>query len=150
MNKYTLMKQGHQKEFADFPMVYAFGKQQIEEGMRKLGLNLSDMDKICTYFGIGDILRKSDVPALEELLKRHEKERLDAIATDKTGDGFIYEMVYAELENHEYCITGSYVDTLNAIGMTLEEVNADPRFVRAFSRATREQLNHYDELMKNS
>jgi hypothetical protein len=40
-----------------------------------------------------------------------------------------------ELGNHEYCITHDLTDTLDALGLTLEEVNADPMMADALKRA---------------
>ena len=38
-----------------------------------------------------------------------------AIAEDKTGDGFLYQMFLCELDNHEYGGTGGSKDTADAL-----------------------------------
>ena len=145
MNEYQKMIDKHQKEISAFPLVFGFGNAQIDEGMRKLGLDPSEREKVTSYFGVGDFLRITDVPALEQLLKRQREEREAAIAADKTGDGFIYDMLDTELSNHEYGYTRDLTDTLRAIGMKLEQVNADERFLRALRKASKEQIAFYEK-----
>ena len=88
-NQYQEMRNRQQAEVNAFPMFFAFNKQQFAEGMRKLGLSPSDTRQVCSIFG-GGYCRKSDVAKLNEMFTRHRKELEDAIASDKTGQGFIY------------------------------------------------------------
>ena len=90
-NQYQEMRNRQQAEVNAFPMFFAFNKQQFAEGMRKLGLSSSDTRQICSIFG-GGYCRKSDVAKLNEMFTRHRKELEDAIAGDKTGQGFICDM----------------------------------------------------------
>lgn len=48
MNAYIEMNRRHQEEVSAFPMVFAFGDEQLKEAMKKLGLKPSDTDKVCT------------------------------------------------------------------------------------------------------
>lgn len=100
-NQYQEMRNRQQAEINAFPMFFAFNKQQFAEGMRTLGLSLSDTCQMCSIFG-GGYCRKSDAAKLDEMLARHRKELEDAISSDKTGKGFIFDMFLQELENHEY------------------------------------------------
>ncbi len=144
MNAYQEMIARHQAEFNRFPMFFAFNNQQFDEGMQKLGLNPADTQSIYS-FGAGGFYRKSDAPQLRAMLDRHHQEMTDAIAADLTGDGFIYDMFDYELANHEYAYTQDLSDTLQALNLTPEEVNADSRFLRALSRATTEQTEWYEQ-----
>lgn len=144
MNAYQEMITRHQAEFNSFPMFFAFNNQQFDEGMQKLGLNPTDTKSVCS-FGAGGFYRKSDAPQLREMLDRHHQEMTDAIAADLTGDGFIYDMFDYELGNHEYAYTQDLSDTLQALNLTPEEVNADSRFLHALSRATKEQAQWYEQ-----
>ena len=74
MNAYIEMNRRHQEEVGAFPMVFAFGDEQLKEAMKKLGLKPSDTDKVCTIYGAGDIIRKSDLPAYREMQMRHREE----------------------------------------------------------------------------
>lgn len=93
------MKEKHQKEVNEFPMFFAFSNKQFEEGMKKLGLESSETDKIYKFGKIGGFYRKTDVPRLKEMLNRHDEEMEKAIASD---DKFIFDMFHYELGNHEY------------------------------------------------
>ena len=76
---------------------------------------------------------------------RFKQEKADAIAADKTGDGYIYQMFLYELANHEYCITYDYEDTFDALGLTAEQVNSDKRLLRGLRKATKEYLKHSED-----
>ena len=101
-NLYAQQKNRHQKEMNAFPLGACFNNEQFDQMMRNWGLTPDDTDKICSVGG-GCYVRKSDSAAFREMLNRFEKEREEAIAADKTGDGFIYHMFLYELANHEYC-----------------------------------------------
>ena len=76
---------------------------------------------------------------------RFKQEKADAIAADKTGDGYIYQMFLYELANHEYCITYDYEDTFNALGLTIDEINADKRLLHGLRKATKEYLKYSED-----
>ena len=69
--------------------------------------------------------RKSDAPKLRELLDRHERERVEAIEADVTGEGYIYQMFAHELANHEYGYTYDLEETLDAVGLTAEQIKGN-------------------------
>ena len=144
MNKYLELKKRQQEEFQTLPIVYAFGNEQFKKAMAKLGLTENDMDKVCSIYGCGDIMLKSDVPKLKEMSRKHSKELKDAIAGDKTGDGFIYDMFDAELSNHEYGYTQDPTDALTMLGLNLEKVYADKLLLKGFQRACREQTQWFE------
>lgn len=125
-NAYLELKRKHEKEYNDFPMVFAFDEKQFKEAMEKLGLTEKDTDKILSIGG-GGYIRKTDAQALSEMVARHKKEKQDAINADETGRGFIFDMFDYELANHEYNITYEVGYTLDALGFTYEQVMADER-----------------------
>lgn len=96
-----------------------------------MGLTPDDTDKIYSIGG-GGYIRKSDSEAMDKMFKRHELERKMA---RKHGDEYLFEMFNYELANHEYCITYDLTDTLDALGLTIEEVNADPKMADVLKRA---------------
>ncbi len=144
MNSYITLKNQHQKEVDGFPFFFAFTKDQYEEGMRKFGLKSSDTDKICRLGSTGGFLLKTDRAKMHEMFGRHERERKEAIAADKTGNGYIYDMFNTELSNHEYVVTGDITDTLDALGMEYSDIVADQRIERAFHKARKNQKAFYD------
>lgn len=129
--KYTELKAKHQAEVNAFPLGFAFSEKQFEEMMEKWGLTPDDTDKIYSIGG-GGYVRKSDAEAMEKMFARHELERKMA---RKHGDDYLFEMFNYELANHEYCVTYDVTDALDALGLTLDEVNSDPRLSDALGRA---------------
>ena len=130
MNKYTELKSKHQKEVDAFPFGFAFNQKQFDEMMTKWGLAPTDTDKIYKIGG-GGYVRKSDADAMNEMFARHESERKAAMQDDE----YLFQMFNYELANHEYSYTGDLEDTLDALGLTMDEINADPRMADALKRA---------------
>lgn len=131
---YSQMNSRHQKEVDDFPIGAAFSKKQFEEMMQEWGLKVTDTKKILSL-GAGCYIRKSDEPAFTEMMKRHSRERKAAIKADQAGDGFIFQMFRDELNNHEYGYTGDESDTLECLGLTLEEIENNPALLAGFNKA---------------
>lgn len=128
------MRERQQKEFNSFPMFFAYDDKQFDEGMRKLGLQPEDTKKI--YHGIeGMYYRREDSPKLAEMMNRFDKEMQDAITADTTGEGFIYGMFLKEMSDHEYGYTMDYTDTLDAVGLTEDEVASSKQLTHGFNLA---------------
>ena len=146
METYSVMKHRQQKEINDFSIMFAFDDNQFDEGMEKLGLKPTDTDKIYSLGNTGGFIRKTDSNAFGEMLSRHETEMADNIANDKIGDGFIFSMFDYELANHEYIITGDVSDTLDALGLTEDEVNSSPPLLNGLRLAHNSQLEFHRKL----
>ena len=137
MNPYTTLKTKHQKEIDNFPFGFAFNETQFSEMMTdRFGLTPEDTDKIYSIGG-GGFVRKCDADAMHEMFERHEKEREDAIRENK--DDYLYHMFNYELANHEYNYTGDLTDTLDALDLTIEDINANPAMLDALNRAIKHQ-----------
>ena len=145
MNTYEEMKNRQQKEFDAFPMGAAFSNKQFEEMMQKWGLTVNDTDKICSIGG-GCYIRKTDIESFLALINKTAAELKNAITADRTGDGFIFDMFVYELANHEYCITYDLDDTLDALGLTIEEIKADKRLHYGLNKAIKHYLKNYENL----
>ena len=130
MNKYTELKSKHQKEIDAFPFGFAFNKDQFDEMMAEWGLKPTNRSQII-YIGEGSFVRKSDYKSMQEMFSRHEAERKESMK----DDDYLYQMFNYELANHEYSYTYDLTDTLDALGLTMEEINADPRMADALKRA---------------
>jgi hypothetical protein len=107
--------------------------------MANWGLTPEDTDKIYSIGG-GGYIRKSDSKAMNEMFDRHEREVAAARAENK--DDYLYHMFNYELANHEYGYTYDVTDTLDALGLTMEEIEADERMLEAFKRAIKNQENN--------
>lgn len=139
METYQELRNRQQKEVNAFPMMFAFSDKQFAEGMRELGLDPSETDKVYALPGTGGFYRRSDAPALHEMFDRHEHERKEAIEADETGDGFIFQMFRDELANHEYSYTGELDETIVALGLTAEEISNSPKMMRGLQKAIKAQ-----------
>lgn len=118
---YQELKERQLKEIEALPLVYAFNDDQLKEGMLKLGILDGDTTKVC-HVGMGGYMLKKDHPLLYAHLERARKEFDEAVARDKTGEGFIYDAFDYELANHEYCITMDETDAIEALGFTKEDI----------------------------
>lgn len=144
MNKYAELRQQQQEELNTLPLGFAFSNKQFDEMMKGWGLDPEkDLDKIYRIPG-GGFVQKKDHAHMHEVMDRHEKEMQAAIAEDKSGDGFIYEMFLYELRNHEYGYTGDCEDTLDALGYTLEQVLSDERLKFGFEKAKEKIMREED------
>lgn len=142
MNKYTEMKNRHQQEVNALPIKFAFSNKQFEEAMAGWGLTINDTDKIYKLGRTGGFYRREDSELIFDTFARHEQEMAEAIAADKDGMGYVYDMFKYELANHEYCITYDLEPTLDACGLTVEEVNANPVLLAALKKAKTDYLKH--------
>lgn len=133
-NEYMELQSRQQMEFNELPLGFAFSDEQFKEMMEGFGLTISDTDKIVRVAG-GAFIQKRDLDSYHEITKRFDKELKEAIAADKTGDGFIYQMFLTELENHEYSYTGDAEDALYELGYTIDEIYADDLLRHGFEKA---------------
>ena len=139
MNRYVELKRRQEKEVNEFPMFFAFSKEQFSEGMKKLGLEPDEKDKIYSIGG-GGYFRKSDSEKFKAMLDKHSEEIQKEIDGDTDGSGFIYDMFNYELANHEYCVTCDVTDTLEALDLTMEQVEADERLLNGLNKARKNQF----------
>ncbi len=134
MNKYRELRNRQQQEMNAFPLGAAFTDQQFSEMMQKWGLTVNDKRKILSIGG-GCYLRKTDEEAFDNMLLRFRREIQDAIMKDKKGDGFIEEMFYEELANHEFGFTGDLEPALDALNLTVDEINESKQLLKGLNRA---------------
>lgn len=143
-NLYQIIKEKHQKEFDEFPVAFAFSDEQFKEGMKKLGLNENDIDKVYSI-GNGGFIKKTDAKAFNEMFKRFDEEMQKAIENDKDGTGFIKDMFYYELGNHEYICTYELDETLDALDLTIEEIEQSESLRKGLQLARKEYLDEYNK-----
>jgi hypothetical protein len=134
MNTYKLLQEQHQKNWNEFPIFYAFNQEQFNEGIKKIGLNPEDTDKIYSL-RTGGFYKKSDSKRLKEMLAKHEPERQEALKHEQ----YVYEMFMYELSNHEYSYTYELDDTLDALGLTMKEINKNPILKNGLEKAIKKQ-----------
>lgn len=103
---YLDMMKRQQQELTDFPIAYAFNEKQLEEALEKLG---ATKEECCTYLNMGDVTKKTDVPAFKAMLKRHTEELQNAIHSNdylmKYNDSYfrigLVDITYGVLDEGE-------------------------------------------------
>ena len=138
MSSYKELQEKHQKEVNEFPLGFAFSNKQFDEMMIGWGLKPTDTHLIYTLPWSGGFVQKKDSAAMHEMFDRHERERNQAIAEDKDGTGYIYEMFAYELANHEYGYTYDIEPTLDACGLSVEDVQKNEALKAGLCKALRE------------
>lgn len=136
MNAYVQLKNKKQEEFNAFPMAFAFSDEQMKEGLERLGITKDEAVGI----GAGGFIRKSDLEAFKDMQKRWQDAEAEAIANDKTGEGFIKDMFVYELGNHEYSYTGDATDAIATLGLTYNKIQSDKALSRGFDLARKEVM----------
>lgn len=146
MSSYSEMKHRHQQEFNALPLHFAFGDEQIKRKMAELGLTEENIaDRIVTFPNTGGFALKEDYPHIVEVSERHARELKEAIAADKDGTGFIFEMFRYELANHEYGYTMSDSQTLAALGYKRSDIDANVALSYGLELAKKAILGEEDE-----
>lgn len=143
-NKYKELKDKHLQEFNEFPIGFAFSDKQFKEQMEKLGLTENDTDKVVPI-GASGFIRKSDVDKFNEMNARHREEEKRAIDEDTTGEGYIKDMFDYELANHEYGYTYDLTDTLDSLGLTMNDINNNENLKRGLDLALARYKEGLDE-----
>lgn len=136
MNKYRELKERQQEEVNAFPIKAAFSKEQLQRALEELGATADE----CIGVGGGCFIRKTDKKAFFDMFERHTKELWDNISNDKDGTGFIYDMFYYELDNHEYCITYDVEDTLDCLGITFEDIEKNVNLAKGLNKACKDVI----------
>lgn len=120
MNKYIEWKKEYQKRIDAFPMKFAFTQESLERGMKELGLEPHETNKICSIGG-GGFIRVTDVDAFKQLFNGRANELRERMK----DDDFMYEALVYELANHEYGYTGDSDEALYSLGLLPEQVWSD-------------------------
>lgn len=145
MNAYAEMKERHQQRVNALPLKFAFGMKQFREMMESWGLTENDTDKIYKMGGSGGFYLRTDSKLIFATLEENEIEMQAAIRNDIDGSGFIKDMFSYELANHEYCVTFDLEPTLDALGVTIDEVNNSPALLNGLLLAKNEYLKQAEE-----
>ena len=144
MNNYLQLRERQQAEINNFGIKAAFSETQYNEMCAAWGLDPEAAQNEIIGIGGGCFILKRNKAAFVDLMRRHEAERKAAIKEDTTGDGYIFNMFYYEMANHEYIITGDLTDTLEACGVSFEDIEKSPALAHGLTKAQSEYYNNYD------
>ena len=116
--KYLELRKRQEQAITDFDGIfYAFNKNQFEEGMIKVGLNMDDTKEILSL-GAGGYIVKDKRKQFERIFEHYSKTLKEQL---KKKD-FLLDALTYELQNHEFCITYSFEQTFDALGITLDDI----------------------------
>lgn len=143
MSKYLEIKNNNQKRFNDFAekhiyWIFAFSNKEFDEKLKEHDLTKDNIISI----GAGGFIKKEHKNLyLKEMDRLYKNDAFKQILDDdeEVKKAFIYE-----LANHEYCITYNLDDTLDALGITFEELKNDKRLLTIMNQARKDYLNDSD------
>lgn len=138
-NLYVELKNKQQKEFNSFPIKFAFSREQEEKGLEELGLASADE---AIGIGGGGFIRESDKQAFYDMLEKFDKEHTQMLGNSK----YVVDMFKYELANHEYGYTLDLEPTLEACGLTIEEVNSSLILKKGLAAALEEHEDYEEEI----
>ena len=134
------MKDRQQKEVDAYlkdTAFFAFDNKRFTEGLAKLGITEADAPKKLSRLGnTGGYMLKEKVKDFKQMLDNFDQEQRNAWQDPDTGRRFAYDMFFYELNNHEYIITLDEGETLEALGITWDEVKKSPVLSQELNQAT--------------
>lgn len=137
---YTQFNNWVQDKVNALPVHYAFGERQFNEMLEKHfnGMSVADAPKLLYGNGCGGYYLKSDAELIRNTFAEIDETKNRLIAEDTTGSGFIYQMFIYELANHEYIITQDITDTMDAVGISADDLEANPALKYGLKQAINE------------
>lgn len=135
-NKYRELKTKLEEKINSLPIKYAFSREQLDQLLKEWGVDVTQIESM----GYGAFIKTADKEMVKKAFDDIDAERKAAIAADETGMGFIYDMFLYELRNHEYAYTGDSEDTVDSLGLTYKEIEADARLKKGFEAACRKAI----------
>lgn len=140
--EYLEMVERHRKEINEFPIAFAFNDDQLEDALKKLGVE--SVDECCTIHNCGDIVKKSDCEAYKNMFIRQANELHKAMKNPE----FSRAAFRFEMDNHEYAINWEGdADVLGCFGWTPESfTKVDISIQNAYLFARNEHIEHFRNL----
>lgn len=119
------------------PIYYAFGEKQFNEMLAAHfgGISETQAPALLYATNAGGYYLKTDAERINNAFKSIAAKQDELINADKDGTGFIYEMFLTELNDHEYIITRDIETTLDAAGITPEDLQNNPALHNGLKRA---------------
>ena len=148
MNLYKEQRDRQQKRIDDFLRQYgffAFNREQFDAGLQKLNIQPGE-EKVLAPIPCNWYILKSKAAELKTILKEGAEERERAMNDPTTGLQFALDMFLEELANHEFTFTGDEWETLDALGITADDLAKNERLRAALESAKFLLLKRSDEL----
>ena len=129
---YSDFKLAQRESIDALPIEFAFNDDQFHEMLKKLGLTLSEKDKLRRIPGGGFCLA-TDAKMIVDTMSSWSRKLTEMINSD---DDFAVDALRYELDNHEYGYTGEPDDALLELGLPSDVNKLDDRMKTLFCRAT--------------
>ena len=139
MTSYKEFKEKTTRKMNELPIKYAFTNAAFEEAMKELGVELENIKKDVYSVGHGGYMRKSDVQQYLDCMDARDAEFTELIK----DEAFCFDMFVYELNNYEYVITYDIQDTLDALGLSKEQIDASPVLNISLNKAVARVLEDY-------
>ena len=137
METYKQLKERHEAEVNSFIKEYcffAFSNDQFEDGMKELNLDPTAEKNLIARIPGGGFVLKEHLDEFNELLDRHKNETRAGITAEPDGKGFLYQLLTAEMFNHEYGLTQNDEEALSYTPLTAEDLD-NPVIYDTYQRA---------------
>ena len=140
MNLYLQEKRNLEEKMKSFNDVlfWAFSNKQFEEGIEKV--KASPENKVVSI-GAGGYILKTKVKEYFKMFEDYD-EKMKELRKNKE---FMIDAFLEELSNHEYIVTYSIEDTLNALDITYEELESSQILKEALTIAKKQYLEKMEE-----
>lgn len=111
---YKQLKLKHSKQVNDFQgLFFAFSNEQLNEGLTKIGAKI---EEICSI-GAGGYILKAKRKEFDDMFKSFEVERIEFMKSEKR----LINAIIIELANHEYSYTRDVSDTVETMGLDVND-----------------------------
>ena len=137
MNRYKQLRDQLQKQYDALPIKYAFSEMQFKNILKEFETEAGERVRLL-HIGHGAYILAQDEKLIDEFLERSNRELSEAIKDDE----FLYDAFNYELANHEFCYTDDITDTLDALGLTWEQIKDDKRIMRILKKACENQYDN--------
>lgn len=115
---YKEVKEKYQKQINNFPCIVAFSKKSVEQKLSNLKVNsIDDLKQIIP----GYFIRKSDIEDFKQININKQNE-IKALYNGYKGYRFAKSMFKTLLNDFEYIYSNDLTNTLEALHLTLEEI----------------------------
>ena len=138
METYKQMKDRHQAEVNALPLGFAFSDKQFKEKLAAWNITEEEAKQGAVIAIGGGFIRSCDKDLVIDTFARIADEEQAAINADLTGDGYIYQMFRYELTNHEFSYTQDVTETLDALNISEEEIEANAALKHGLVKAIKE------------
>ena len=137
MNKYKQLRDQLQKQYDALPIKYAFSEMQFKNILKEFETEAGGRVRLL-HIGHGAYILAQDEKLIDKFLESSDRELAEAMK----DDDFLYDAFNYELANHECCYTDDITDTLDALGLTWEQIKDDQRIIAILKRACENQYDN--------